>query len=366
MRITFVISSLNSGGAERVISQLSNYLVEKNHQVTIITLAELSSKPFYQLSNLVKLRNINKKTPKNNLFIKRLFCILSRVHFLRREIHNSQPNIVVSFIDIMNITTLLSMFSSKIPVIVSERIDPNHHKIPRLYNWLRKKLYPRSYRIIVQTKCAMNFFCPEIKKKCQIIPNPNWLKPNSNKIINLVPRKIISVGRLNVQKDHETLIKAMPKVVRKFPELTLEIYGEGPLRPKLQALINNLGLAERVYLVGNRNYIQNYLNNADLFVFPSKYEGFPNALLEAMSLGLPCIASNCSGNNDIIEQNLDGRLFQIANSPLLSKLIINLLSSYEDRKRLSKNAQLKAQKYEPEKILNQWESLFFNACEESS
>lgn len=362
IKITLVISSLGSGGAERVMSELSNYLVKKNYMVTIITLSSPTQRAFYSLSSKVILQQINMQSSGDTKLFHRIIDILLRCYKLRQTIIDSTPDVVLSFTDVMNITTLLSMKGVKIPIIVSERIDPNHHKIPRFYSWLRNKLYRDSYRIIVQTKSSLEYFSSKIKEKSQIISNPNRLLSTYERKIELKPKIIVSVGRLEKQKDHETLIKAMLKVISEYPNVILKIYGEGSLREKLQELINEFGLEQNIYLEGLSKNIEKCLEQADLFVFPSLYEGFPNALLEAMATGLPCIASNVSGNNDIIEANINGKLFDARDTNMLSTLIIELLGDNKLRKKFSIASKKKVLLYNPDNIFSQWEKLFMNAC----
>lgn len=361
MKITLIISSLGPGGAEVVMSELANYLVSKEHTVTIVVLAAPGEKPFYNLNSKIILKQIN-MTSKNNVNpFQRIINILLRCYKLRKIIIDSIPNVVLSFIDITNITTLFAMKGTKIPIIVSERIDPKYHKIPKLYSWLRNNLYPDSYRVIVQTKSSLEYFPSKIKKKSKIIPNPNRLSQKSERKILRDPRLIISVGRLEEQKDHETLIRAMPKVILKYPDLILKIYGEGSLRKKLKGLVDSFGLQKNIFLSGLKKNIEKYLNEADLFVFPSLYEGFPNALLEAMASGLPCIASDCSGNNDIIENDLNGKLFKVKDINALSTLILELLDDYQGRKLISSESKKKVLLYDKNYIFAQWEKLLTDA-----
>ena len=360
MKITLVISSLGPGGAESVMSELANYLVAKGNFVTIVTLSAPTQKPFYTLNSKIILKQINMKSKNKTKLLQRIVNILLRCYKLRKAIMNSMPNVVLSFIDIMNITTLLAMKGIKIPIIVSERIDPNYHKIPALYSWLRNKLYHDSYSIIVQTKSSLDYFSSKIRKKSKIIPNPNRLLKKSERKILRNPRVIVTVGRLEEQKDHQTLIKAMPKVISKYPNLILKIYGEGSLRKKLKKLVCSLGLQKNIFLNGLTKNIEKCLNEADLFVFPSLYEGFPNALLEAMASGLPCIASDCSGNNDIIEHNLSGKLFKIKDINTLSNLILELLGDYKGRKRISVESKKKVLMYDRD-IFSQWNKLLTEA-----
>ena len=361
MKITLVISSLGPGGSERVLSELANYLVTKNHVVTIILLSALKKVSFYSLNPKIILKKVNLKSENSTKIFQRIINFLLRNYYLRKLIADNLPDVVLSFIDITNITTLLAMKGIKIPIIVSERADPNHHKIPKIYSWLRNNFYSDSYRVVVQTKSSLDYFSSKIKKKSIIIPNPNRYLQKFERKISRNPRLIVSTGRLAEQKDYETLIKAMPKVITKYPNLILKIYGKGSLEEKLKELIYSLKLQKNVFLCGVTKNIEKSLTEADLFVLPSIYEGFPNALLEAMSTGLPCIASDCSGNNDIIEHNLNGKLFKVKDINTLSNLILELLGDYKGRKRISVESKKKVLMYDRDNIFSQWNKLLTEA-----
>ena len=164
MKITLVISSLGPGGSERVLSELANYLVTKNHVVTIIMLSALKKVSFYSLNPKIILKKVNLKRENSTKIFQRIINFLLRSYYLRKLIINNSPNVVLSFIDINNVTTLLAMKGIKIPIVVSERVDPNHHKIPKIYSWLRNNLYSDSYRVVVQTKSSLDYFSSKIKK----------------------------------------------------------------------------------------------------------------------------------------------------------------------------------------------------------
>ena len=141
------------------------------------------------------------------------------------------------------------------------------------------------------------------------------------------------------------------------PTLHLTIYGEGAARSTLEALIQRLNLTGRVSLPGTTQNIQAALSKSDLFVFPSRYEGFPNALCEAMAVGLPVIASACSGTVDVVRDGIDGRLFPIGNREALICLLQELLHDPIQRTRLSQEALTISDRFNEAAILQLWEDL---------
>jgi len=355
MHLALIISSLNSGGAERVLTDLANYWVSKGHQVTLVTLASPDAKPFYFLDSKIRLIQLN-QTQTESSFVTRLGNILRRVFCLRKTLKTLKPDVVLSFVDVMNLTALLASVGLKIPVIVSERIDPHFHHIPSLYKKIRPFLYRFAKKIVVQTNSAASFFGENLQGIIQIIPNP-VKSSKHNKIFSSTARCIITVGRLDKQKDHETLIHAFARLYPTCPHLRLTIFGEGAQRENLQNLINSLNLQERVSLPGATQEIHQKLVEADLFVFPSLYEGFPNALAEAMSVGLPVIASNCSGNIDIVRDGIDGRLFPVGDVLKLVALMEELVCDPNTRKRLGEEAKTVAERFHHDLIFHKWDQV---------
>lgn len=257
MHLALIISSLNSGGAERVLTDLANYWVSKGHQVTLVTLASPDAKPFYPLDSKVRLIQLN-QTQNESSFLTRLGNILRRVFCLRMTLKTLKPDVVLSFVDVMNLTTLLASVGLKTPVIVSERIDPHFHHIPSLYKKIRPFLYRVAKKIVVQTNSAASYFGENLQGTIQIIPNP-VKSPKHDKTFSSTARAIMTVGRLDQQKDHDTLIQAFSRLYPTYPHLRLTIYGEGPQREHLQNLINSLNLQESVSLPGATKVIHQKL-----------------------------------------------------------------------------------------------------------
>lgn len=353
MHLSLVISSLNAGGAERVISNLANYWKEQGHRVSLITFAPEAQKPFYPLHLDIQVIQLNQTSPESSLF-KRLKNSMKRLWHLRKTIKALNPDRILSFVDITNITVLLATMGLKIPVIVAERIDPNFYHIPLLYQWLRRQLYPLSQKIVVQTKSAATYFSN--LGNLSIIPN-FVVHPSKTLTTLSAIKNIASIGRLVPQKDHLTLIHAFSLLLKHHHHLTLTIYGEGAERKNLETLIKSLGLQEKVCLPGAVQNIQENLIEADLFVFPSHYEGFPNALCEALAVGLPTIASNCSGNVDVIQEGINGKLFPVGDVKALTTVALDLIDNLEERQRLSLNAQKLPQIFSPDRIYKLWDEV---------
>ena len=353
MNITLIISSLSAGGAERVLSNLANYWDKKGHNIIFITLA--ADKPFYSLSESIRLMQIDQVSADDEKFITRICKIAKRLYFLRKAIQKSEVDVVVSFVDVMNITTLMACVGLKIPVVVSERIDPHFHPLPRFYKFLRKCFYRYAKKVVVQTKSAEAYFT-ELKN---VVIIPNVVRKFSPVIrdFSLPITHIISVGRLCEQKDFSTLIKAFSEIHKSHPHMMLTIYGEGSERACLESLIKSLNMTGNVFLPGTVNNIEKILSSADLFVFPSLYEGFSNALCEAMASGLPVIASNCTGNVDVVQDGINGVLFPAGDADALASIMNELVLDLRKCQKLSQNAMTLSDHYSLAKIYQLWDKI---------
>lgn len=359
MNIALIIPSLNPGGAERVLSDLANYWQSKGYHVTLITLASPESEPFYPLSSKISLIQLDQSHPEACSVFKRLGHILRRVFCLRITLKRLAPDVIFSFVDVMNLTTLLASLGLKIPVIVSERTHPAYYKLPSLYQKMREFLYPRAFKVVIQTASAAEYF----KKLSNglIIANAVWEPSCKKNTVSERIHHIVSVGRLCPFKGFDTLIQAFARLHPKYPTLRLIIYGEGAERENLQNLINSLNLQEKISLPGTTQNIHQKLVASDLFVFPSLYEGFPNALCEAMAVGLPVIASKCSGNIDIVRDGIDGRLFPIGDVDALAILMEALMHNPQHRQRLGEQAKTISTRFHPDRIFHLWDTLLLQA-----
>lgn len=359
MHLALIISSLQTGGAERVLSDLANAWISRGHEVSFITFSAPGEVSIYSLDSQVNLIELNQATSENLSLFARLNNITKRILTLRKTLKVVKPDVVISFIDMVNVTTLLASRFMGIPVIVSERIHPAYHHLPFFYKILRYISYTWADKVISQTASASGYFSNLPAKKKAIIPNP-VKRPLVQKMepeVLMPVRQIISIGRLTTQKGFPILIQAFSEISMDNPDLKLTIYGEGWMRGILEKQIQELKLTERVFLPGTVKDIEAALNKADIFVFPSYYEGFPNALCEAMAIGLPVIASNCSGTVEILRDCLDGRLFNVGDTHQLTRILQELIGDAAQRANLSKGALSIVDRFSQSSILQKWDDV---------
>ncbi len=355
MKVIFVIGSLSSGGAERVISEMSNYWAKRGWDVGILTTNVTKSKQdFYPLDSRVKRVNI---TMSKNF--KKVEYFFNLVRGIRREIKREQPDVVISFISNLNIVSIISLFGLKIPLIISDRHNPYTDKIGFFY---KKIFYPFSNILVLQTDGVKEFYKNISKLDIEVIPNPvkRYHVTKKEPKYKFDKKTICSVGRLNISlKGFDLLLEAFKLLEKKHPDWNLVIFGEGKDRFKLEELISIYNLKDRVFLPGKIENPKDTIVNADIFVLSSLEEGFPNVLLEAMSVGLPSISFDCNyGPKEIIETNRSGILVEVGNVKALSSAMSRLIESEKLRKKIGENAKLRViEKFYIGNVMNQWETI---------
>ncbi|HEY9721627.1 MAG TPA: glycosyltransferase family 4 protein, partial [Oscillatoriaceae cyanobacterium] len=319
MNITCVISSLGSGGAERVISRLANAWVAEGHRVEMLTLE--ASEPFYALDPRITLRQLGVAGNSRSV-PEAIASNLRRLWALRVAIRAHRPDVIVSFTDATNVRVLMAAVGLRIPTIVSERTDPAHSRMGRVWEFLRERFYPRADLLVMQTQRAAAFF-PRLQQKIRIIPNP---VPAPTSVAEAKPagtrKQLVTLGRLHREKGFDLLMTAFREVAGRHPDWDITIWGEGPARAELERLRNELGLTERVHLPGTTTEAHAKLAAADLYVLSSRFEGFPNGLCEAMATGVPVVSFDCAnGPAEIITPELDGVLVPAEDTRALAEAL---------------------------------------------
>jgi glycosyltransferase involved in cell wall biosynthesis len=355
MQLTLVISSLQGGGAERVMTNMANYWAAKQWKITLLTFDDGAIPPFYKLDRGVRHLPLAVARQSENI-AKAVRNSVNRVWALRRAISNSQPDAVISFMDKTNVTTLLATRGLGVPIIVCERIDPRMQPIAKCWARLRRVTYSWAEMIVVQSEAALKYFPASIQVRAQVIPNPVLPPPGYGISKDINKLSLISAGRLDHQKGFDLLLEAFARVRDRHSEWTLTILGEGPKRRELESLRNELGLDSCVFLPGRVEDVYQRLKRADLFVMPSRYEGFPNALCEAMSCGLPAISTDCpSGPKDIIDDDVNGLLVVNEDVTALAEAMDRLMGSEVERNRLAERAPEVTSRFGLEKVMELWE-----------
>lgn len=354
-KIGFVIGKLSSGGAERVISTLSNELIDR-FDVTIITFIE--SAPFYALDERIKVTSCqNLVEQPSSIFdsLKLNYILLKRISEITKK---EGINILIGFITSANILTTIAAKLNRLPCIISERNNPLVEEVPKLWVLLRRFVYPLANSLVLQTKGVKKIYEKKIRPhKITILPNPiaselSKLRTNQTKYKKI----ILTVGRLDKNKCHDELITAFNTI--KPEGWKVKIIGEGAKKQDLKTLIESYNLDHKIEIISKVKDIHKYYNEASIFVFTSKTEGFPNALLEAMHYGLPCISTDCNfGPSDLIDNGVNGFLIPVNDQSELTDKLSHLIKDKNLQNQFSVKAKETTENYISDKVVAQWGSL---------
>lgn len=353
--IAFIIYSLDSGGAERVVTTLANHFVSL-YEVSIITIINKPS--FYKLNNEVNLEHCVNKVTKSKGVLSALNNNLKLMRKIKGHLKTLNVDVALSFMTTSNVLSVLATKALKIPCIISERSNPYIYTHNSFWNKLIRYTYPKANYLVVQSKLIEDYYNKFVDgMRIVILPNPISNTLSSTKNISEVRKHtILNVGRLDCNKAQDLLIKAFSNV--KNHDWNLILVGDGELSYQYQTLTQELSLNDKIIFTGNINNIQDYYNEASIFAFTSKSEGFPNALVEAMYFEMACVSTDCpTGPSEVIEDNKNGFLIDVDSQPQLESKLQKLMDSETLRISFGKEAYKKAKSFEVNYVANQWNEL---------
>lgn len=357
MKILFHLNSMGRGGAERVVSILSHAFIQKGHEVILTT--QWYSENEYEMDERIRRIHVGLKDKDMNR--SRLCKAWLRFARLRKCIREEKPDLVISFCNKANFRSAFAMFGMKTPLLVSVRNDPQKNYAPyKIPTWYMEK---KASGCVFQTPDAMRFFSKKFQQKSRIIFNPlsekylNTEYKNSHSVAR--KQEIVTVGRISRQKNQMLLLCAFHIILKKYPDYKLKIYGEiqeKDFYEELKSYIDKNGLQDKVQFMGVTDALCEEIRDAAVFVLPSDYEGMPNALIEAMVLGLPCIATDCpcGGSALLIQNEISGILVPIRQPEPLQQALNEILSHPEKAEAMGKNAKKILEKVHPDRICDEW------------
>lgn len=345
-KIAFFLGGMSRGGAERVISILSDYFAKQGWKTDII--AMLSYKLEYDIDKSTRFLDF---TGNGTSKLRRLpYWIYKIKDYLKKE----APDVVLSFFAPINILVLVAARRTGIPVVVSERNDPHHDGRSRIVQLLAERLYPKAGCIVFQTNRARKCFGDRVQKISYVIPNPVSVTTYADSVKS---KKIVTAGRLMKQKNHRLLIEGFCSVLKKHPEYDLWIYGEGVLRNELIAYSRELEIESKVHFPGNQKNLHREIADAEMFVLSSDFEGLSNALMEAMMMGLPCISTNVAGSEELIRNGENGILVETGNRVELTNAMLDIIEHPDSADRMARQAKSDLKSFSKEFILEEWEKV---------
>lgn len=352
MKILFVVDSF-SGGAGNVVQILGSEF-SKNNDVNILLLNGKQSKEKYDLSKVKITSIVLSEVVKGK---NKVFNIHNYVKAIKNEFNKINPEVIVSFLTENNILCCMAN-KNKISLIISERSDPFVEKHKKHWSLLRLLEYPKASKIVVQCSNFINFCNSRFVKSSIVIANP-IMKPAINHEVR-EKRDIVlaSVGRLRIEKNFSWMLDRMAEIHKLNDKIKLKIYGEGPLEEELRKKISTLNLDNCVELCGYTDSPHQVLTQSDIYLMTSDYEGFPNALSEAMAVGLPSVSRMChEGIKDLVQNGTNGYLVEPKDTRSFVERVIMLSQDSEKRKQISKEAKKVSDTYSVSNIVTVWDRL---------
>lgn len=353
--VCIVISDLCSGGAQKVASLIANKWIEKGIAVTVVTMKPPES-DFFSLSQQVN-RVVIGGIEQSSGLLSAISGNISRLKKIRQAIVEANHKHIISFVTSTNILTILATLRLDVKVIISERNHPAKQSHGRMWDYLRIKLY--RYASVVtanshQALEAMRAYVPE--SKLAYVPNPieiSTIQQNATR-----EKSVLHVGKLIAQKAHDVLLKAWAQVVKDYPDWRLDLVGDGPLLDEMKALSVELGIEESTRWHGWCNDVERFYQSSSIFVLPSRFEGTPNALMEAMNYKMPCIVSDQTGGGlDFVEQDVSGVIVPADQPKELADAIKRLIGDESLQQKLKTAARERMQQCELDEVLHQWEQV---------
>ena len=348
MRILFYISTISYGGAGRVMSCLANQFAAAGEEVGFVTVRRDDRE--YRLDDSITRYTLTDGENSGNKIKKNLKFITNT----RKICKEFKPDVAVSFLPEPNFRFLLGTVGMNFKKIVSVRCDPPREYPTKLLQIAAKNLYKWADGVVFQTPDARDWFGKKVRNNSEIIFNQVDERFFAAKFDG--QRKgIVTAGRIDPIKNHAMLVDAFSKIADKTDE-NLYIYGEGRLRQPLEEQIERLGLTDRVFMPGNTDDIIGTVGSARLFVLSSDYEGLPNALLEALAMGVPSISTDCpcGGPRMVMKDGENGLLAPIKDADVFAEKMLWALEHPEEMEKMGQCAVERAQAFQPDRVYKMW------------
>lgn len=346
MRLCFAIPDLRAGGAEKVLSSLANWFAQTGHEVHLICFASDRFQQFYTLSRSVSIS-----------YVERTRGMLRQLDWamqVKKTLNEISADILVCFLTDFCICGSIAAWLCHTPCIVCERNSPRFSPSKRTTRWLRNISFCLADGCVFQTERARDYFPKAIIKKSTVIANPIVLGVSPLADTEEREKRIVAVGRYIAQKNYSLLLSAFLCFSQIHPEYTLDIYGRDcGSKDELTRMIEG---NEKIRLHDEKENIHEIIRDAGMYILTSDYEGMPNALAEAIALGIPAIATDCAnGPAEIIRDASSGLLIPQQD---MNALISAMCSLAEDRslsRRFSENGKLFFASRSISRIAGQWE-----------
>lgn len=339
--IAIVIESLGGGGAQHVATTLANAWCAEGIATNVITLRGPESDVFH-LDPRINRVAIGGSHDSHNV----LSAILANAHRilrLRAALKASAAGNILGFVAATNVLTILASIGLGMHVTVSERNDPARQSLGRAWNILRKLVYRHADLVVANSNAAittMSNYVPVERQRW--LPNPLRAAPaGSGVTIPISNPFFLAVGRLDRQKGYDVLLDAFAELKTDLPDWHLVILGGGPMKDELGQQAANLGISDRVYFAGYMADPFPWYRAAKVFVHPARFEGLPNAVLEAMSERLPVVVTDSQeGLRDMLVDHKSGMVVPVNSARALAAAMMEAAKDPELRRRLGSAASV--------------------------
>lgn len=365
MKLLLVIHSLSSGGAERVTTNLANHWAEKGWTVAIATIAG-PEQDFYRLHPSIE-RHALALDKHSRSSMAAVRNNIRRIRALRCLLQREKPDLAIGMMSTTNILLAMAALGTGIPVVGSERIHPPMWPLGKVWESLRRNSYPYLSAVVAQTEESAHWLRVKTRApRVTVIPNPVMyplsqceprVSPECQEFKSR-PNTLLAVGRLVPQKGFDRLLAAFAQLAPLFPDWNLTIVGEGTCRRELEDHVATLGLVDRVRLPGAVGNIGDWYQAADLYVMTSRFEGFPNTLLEALACGIAAVSVDCeTGPREILRHDVDGLLVPQNDADGLVSALGQLMGDEALRRRFASRATEARERFAVDEIAKRWGNL---------
>ena len=354
-KVMFHIHSLGHGGSEHVVVTLAAEMIRLGIDVVIATTATFAEE--YPLPEGVKRIDVGTTDKEQELSSSKQRKL--RQERLHRALLSERPDVLYSLCRGANYRAVLAATGTGVPVIISVRSDPKVDYGSFVHRHYSRYLYRKAGGAIFQTTGARDFFPAYIAEKSTVLLNPISGDFLDSEICEKRRNAIVAVGRFHRSKDYMTLVKAFERVQKKYPEMTLEIYGDDSgdnTIHQVREWIRSHHLTERILFMGNRRDVGERIRDAACYVLSSRFEGMPNALMEAMALGLPVVATDCEsgGVKALIEDGTNGLLTHVGDDAEMAAAIGKMLEYPKEAERVAREAMKIRGKAGVSQVTQEW------------
>lgn len=350
------------GGVEYMSTSLVNEMVKRGHNCHLLSLDQETAQIKYDLDPSIKWHKVSTVSAREKASWQERS---NRLKWIREILIDEEIDVAIGFQDGAFLSLAVAGFGTKVPVIAAERNAPTRFDFIKegKYRQFRYNSFRLAAAVTVQCPSYVDLYPSYLRERMHVIPNPVFPVSGRAQPRGVAGNKktLLTVGRISYQKNFHVLIHAFSEIAEKFPEWQLVIVGDGEGRKTLDQLIKRQGVERQVQLVGYAQDPSSYYQSAQLFCLPSRWEGFPNALAEAMSYGLPSVGfADCAGVYDLVERNVSGKLAQgNENHKSLSTALSDLMADDAARAVMGQAALKRSGEFTPSKVYDMWEELFY-------